>query len=324
MKPMIRLDVFHDREINSGSGCTRRDMLGGVGAMLAAGALPSGLFGAQSAAEAKPLKRQSETLLYGHRGALVCAPENTLPAFELCLIAGCGFEIDFYELRDGEIIALHDGTFNRTTDTKAANDVAQKRDIDYVKRLDAGAWFHPDFAGTRIPTLSEVCDLIRRRAQGKDVAMLMDVKMLTDNFLARVKAEFEKTPLLFSRARFRVDTIAAAERIKACDPRFSCVKSGNEKTVAREVLDTPVFDGVWTGNPANLTEIRNAGKASYLTLFNRPEHIVKFKAMGATGVITNYPLELKRVAYPPPVERDWDSYMKSDSQKEFYKFVGKI
>jgi len=305
-----------------GSCCTRRQVLGGMGVMFAAGTLPDSPLMAQSAPDSAP--QTGQTLLYGHRGALMYAPENTLPALELCLIAGCGFEIDFYELKDGEVIALHDGTFNRTTDTKTANDRAALRDLDYVKHLDAGSWFHPDFAGTRIPTLPEVCDLIRRRARGESVVMLMDVKILTDNFLARVKAEFEKTPKLFSRALFRVGTLLEAQRIKACDARFSCVKSGNETALAKEVLETALFGGVWTGSASNLAEMRKAEKSSYMTLFNRPEHIFKFKAMGATGVITNYPLELKRVAYPPPAARDWNSYMKSEAEKDGYRFSGKI
>lgn len=313
------------KPVISGTAYTRREVLGGMGVMFAAGTLPDSPIMAQLAPAVPDSTPQTgQTLLYGHRGALMYAPENTLPAFELCLIAGCGFEIDFYELKDGEIIALHDGTFNRTTDTKTANDQAALRDLDYVKRLDAGSWFHPDFAGTRIPTLPEVCELIRRRARGESVVMLMDIKILTDNFLARVKAEFEKTPTLFSRVLFRVDTIAMAQRIKACDTRFSCVKSGNETTLAREVLNSPLFDGIWTGSTSNLAEIRKAGKSSYMTLFNRPEHILKYKAMGATGVITNYPTELKRIAYPPPPERDWNSYMKDEPQKDAYRFSGKI
>ena len=314
------------KEKNTGvSSVTRRELIGSMGAMVAAGACP----GVTMAAASEPVATggaaaEKPTGLYGHRGALIHAPENTLPALELCLITGCGFEIDFRELKDGEIIALHDGTFNRTTDTQVAHDQAKNRDLAYVRRLDAGSWFHSDFTGVRIPTLSEVCDLIRRRAKGDGMVMLMDVKILTDNFLTRVKAEFSKTPMLFSRALFRVDTIGQAQQIKACDTRFSCVKSGNEKTLVQEVLETPVFDGIWTGNAAAIPEMKKAGKSSYMTLFNRPEHILKFKKMGATGVLTNYPAELKRVAYPPPAERDWNSYMKTDAQKESYRFSGKL
>lgn len=267
---------------------------------------------------------QVQTVLYGHRGALMYAPENTLPALELCLIAGCGFEIDFRELKDGEVIALHDGTFDRTTDTRVKNDRVEQRDLAYAKRLDAGAWFHPDFVGVRIPTLDEVCDLVRRRAAGDGVVMLMDTKVLTDNFLGRVKAAFGKAPELFSRALFRVDTVGAAERIKAFDRRFSCVKSGSELTLAKEVLDSPLLAGIWTGSAASVPEMRKAGKASYLTLFNRPEHAVRLRDLGATGIITNYPAELKRTAYPPPADRDWDSYMKSEAEKDAYRFSGKI
>ena len=308
-----------------GTGCTRREVIGGVGSLFAAGVLSGAPRVAPAAQVGEAVERQPGAMvLYGHRGALMYAPENTLPALELCLIAGCGFEIDFRELRDGEIIALHDGTFDRTTDTQFKNDRVEQRDLAYVKCLDAGAWFHPDFAGVRIPTLDEVCDLVRRRAAGDGIVMLMDIKVLSDNFLCRVKAAFEKTPELFSRALFRVDTVSAAERIKASDRRFSCVKSGNERSLANEVLESPLLAGVWTGSAASVPEMRKAGKSSYLTLFNRPEHAVRFRDLGVTGLITNYPAELKRIAYPPPAERDWNSYMNSESEKDMYRFSGKI
>jgi len=301
---------------------TRRGMLGGMGAFFAAGARADNA--SPSAPAPAGAKSVTPMRLYGHRGALIHAPENTLPALELCLLTGCGFEIDFRELRDGEIIALHDGTFNRTTDTRVPQDQPPRRDLAYVKGLDAGAWFHPDFAGIRIPTLAEVCELIRRRTRGEYVVMLMDVKILTRNFLERVQAEFEKPGNLYARALFRVDTPEQARIIKACDTRFVCVKSGNGRNVAREALAHPqLFDGIWTGSLDAAAEMRQAGKAAYLTLFNRPEQAVRLRDMGVTGLITNYPAELKRVAYPPPAERDWDNYLKTP-EKEGYRFSGNI
>lgn len=95
-----------------------------------------------------------------HRGANTIAPENTLPAFECALAAGFDFiELDLHITADGEIVVIHDPMLERTTD--GTGPVTQHTLAD-LRALDAGAWFDPFFAGTRIPTLEDVLDLLRR------------------------------------------------------------------------------------------------------------------------------------------------------------------
>jgi len=54
------------------------------------------------------------TLLLGHRGARLYAPENTLAAFDLALEHGAqGFEFDVRSTRDREPILCHDPKFHR-------------------------------------------------------------------------------------------------------------------------------------------------------------------------------------------------------------------
>ena len=95
-----------------------------------------------------------------HRGANTIAPENTLPALE-CALAG-GFshiEVDLHITSDGQIAVIHDPMLDRTTD--GTGPVTEKTMVE-LRALDAGAWFDTFFTGTRIPTLDEVLDLIRR------------------------------------------------------------------------------------------------------------------------------------------------------------------
>lgn len=54
------------------------------------------------------------TLLLGHRGARLYAPENTLAAFDLALEHGAqGFEFDVRSTRDRQAILSHDPKFHR-------------------------------------------------------------------------------------------------------------------------------------------------------------------------------------------------------------------
>jgi glycerophosphoryl diester phosphodiesterase len=93
-------------------------------------------------------------LNFGHRGAPKAAPENTLASFQKAREMGAdGVELDVMLCADGEVVAMHDFVVERTTDGHG-----RVRDLTLaqLKALDAGAWFGPQFAGERVPTLREV------------------------------------------------------------------------------------------------------------------------------------------------------------------------
>lgn len=95
-----------------------------------------------------------------HRGDVAAAPENTLPAFESAVRKGVHMiEFDVRRTRDGELIILHDARVDRTTD---GSGLVSEMTFAEVRALDAGSWFDPAFADTRIPTLRETLEAIPR------------------------------------------------------------------------------------------------------------------------------------------------------------------
>lgn len=90
-------------------------------------------------------------LVIAHRGFSALFPENTLPAFEAA-ISACAdmIEFDVRLTRDNRLVVIHDETVDRTT-----NGQGRVRDLSLgeLYHLDAGSWFGPAFAGTRIPSL---------------------------------------------------------------------------------------------------------------------------------------------------------------------------
>lgn len=97
---------------------------------------------------------QGRVLVFGHRGASAYAPMNTIPAFELAYQQGAdGVELDVHRTKDEHVVVLHDFSVDATTN--ATGDVS-KMTLAQLKALDAGSWFDPIFANTRIPTLEEV------------------------------------------------------------------------------------------------------------------------------------------------------------------------
>lgn len=100
--------------------------------------------------------------ILGHRGVKGHAPENTLVSFEKGIQMGSTMlELDIHLSKDKELIVIHDGAVDRTTN---GTGLVHEMTLTELQRLDAGAWFGPEFAGERIPTLQEVIGLVRGRA----------------------------------------------------------------------------------------------------------------------------------------------------------------
>ena len=97
-------------------------------------------------------------LVEAHRGASSTHPENTMAAFRAAIAAGAGWiELDIHECADGELVVMHDGSVDRTTDgTGKIADLS----LAELRALDAGAWFSAEFAGEGVPTLAEVLALV--------------------------------------------------------------------------------------------------------------------------------------------------------------------
>ncbi|MGH2601810.1 MAG: glycerophosphodiester phosphodiesterase [Dehalococcoidia bacterium] len=106
-------------------------------------------------------RRDGQPLIGAHRGGAAYAPENTLAAFAEGIRRGADMlELDIHLSREGEVVVIHDHTVDRTTNGQGhVHDMT----VADLKRLDAGAWFAPRFAGERIPTLREAIEFVDRR-----------------------------------------------------------------------------------------------------------------------------------------------------------------
>ena len=82
----------------------------------------------------------------GHRGFKAVAPENTIASFEAAAAVGTDYmELDVHQTKDGELIVMHDGKVDRTTNGKGA-----VHDLTFaeIRKLDAGE-------RQQVPTLRE-------------------------------------------------------------------------------------------------------------------------------------------------------------------------
>jgi glycerophosphoryl diester phosphodiesterase len=101
--------------------------------------------------------------IVAHRGGAALAPENTLAAFRNALALGVdAVELDIHRSRDGALVVIHSAELSETTD--GLGNVAD-HDLDYLRTLNAAAWYTRWPTRETIPTLDEVLSLIQGRAR---------------------------------------------------------------------------------------------------------------------------------------------------------------
>jgi glycerophosphoryl diester phosphodiesterase len=105
--------------------------------------------------------------LIAHRGASGYAPEHTPAAYRLAIEMHADFvEPDLAVTKDNVLICLHDDSLARTTNIAEvfpdrAKALANDLTMAEIKKLDAGRWFKPEFAGQHIQTFQDAIDLVR-------------------------------------------------------------------------------------------------------------------------------------------------------------------
>ncbi|THA35873.1 glycerophosphodiester phosphodiesterase [Streptomyces sp. A1277] len=116
--------------------------------------------------------------VFAHRGASAYAPENTLVAVDRADALGFDWvENDVQLTKDGVLVVIHDTDLKRTTNAEEVfPDRAPWAVKDFtaaeISRLDAGSWFGPQYARTRVPTLRQYLKRIGHNRQN----LLLEIK----------------------------------------------------------------------------------------------------------------------------------------------------
>lgn len=108
-------------------------------------------------------------IMLAHRGESYIAPENTLAAFNLAWKQGAeAVELDCHLTRDNKIMVMHDAKTGRTAGTDL---VIKDTDSAELRKLDVGKWKGAQYAGEKMPFLSEALATIPPHGR-----MLIEVK----------------------------------------------------------------------------------------------------------------------------------------------------
>jgi glycerophosphoryl diester phosphodiesterase len=229
-------------------------------------------------------RQTSVPLLGGHRGNPAQHPENTLASFRSALELGVDVvECDVHLSADRELVVIHDHTLERTTN---GTGLVGERTLAELRQLDAGG-------GERIPTLAQVCELVRGRA-----ALAVELKQLPIPY-----PDLEERVVACLREQDMVDSTtvisfrhASMRRIKELEPGLvvgllDCAHPIDVAGLMRSAL-ADAWCPHWGAADAELAEeVHRAGGVVGVWTVDEEPALAWARLCGADAIFTNRPAE---------------------------------
>jgi len=244
-----------------------------------------------------------------HRGISGRYPENTLVAYQHAIDAKADWiELDVYTTADGVVIVSHDSTADRCTD---GHGYFHAMTLEQVKKLDAGSWFDPQFAGLRIPTLEETLDFM---GDGR-IRICIEIKGDgTANYLRTARAVVE---ILQRRKILRHVVLAsfnheALRAVKTWEPLLATSLDPTPQDgsltpweLCQQVLKyniTAMQHTYETLTPEIIDEAHQHGFSLWAWTVNDPDDMRRIVAMEPDAIMTDHADVLRKIVdemYPP-------------------------
>jgi glycerophosphoryl diester phosphodiesterase len=238
----------------------------------------------------------AQTAISAHRGSSLVAPENTIETFKAVLEMPVKYiEIDVRTTKDGQLVILHDGKLDRTT---SGSGPVQNLTLAEVKQLSAGKGFDEKFKDERIPTLKEVCQLIRdwNASHTAKVNLYVDCKEVAP---AQLVEELTEYGVLSDAVFYGPDRFLLA--LKQVSPKaklMPSLKNAEELTGKIEKLHPYAFDVRWPSLTKELVQqIHGNGIQVFsdaLGFFENAEQYKKAAQMGIDVIQTDYVLKVNQ------------------------------
>ncbi|MFQ5683815.1 MAG: glycerophosphodiester phosphodiesterase [Candidatus Binatia bacterium] len=264
-----------------------------------------------------PFFADEKPRVFGHRGAMGEAPENTLPSFQRALEDGAQYiELDVRSSKEGEVVIMHDSTLKRTTNSRG---YVRRQSLKELKALDAGYYFttaggigYP-YRGqkARIPTLEEffltfpgakaiieikqhrppivqkVIEIICRL--GKEEQVLLATEK--DAIMKRIRRELDKKKMAIATG-FSYGEVAA----------FLQWVAGSKKDPYRapgQAFQIPCeYSGMTLVNEQTVAAAHDLGVEMFVWTINETAEMERLLCLAVDGIITDYPARLRELLVP--------------------------
>lgn len=232
--------------------------------------------------------------IVGHRGAAGVAPENTLVSFREAIRLGSDWlEFDVRLSADGVPVIIHDSTLKRTTNGRGP---VRARTLAELRRLDAGSWFDPRYAGEKIPTLDEVLKL------GPRVRLNIEIKARSAPAAEAAKAVWSRVRQagLEDRVLISCFDLKVLRALRDLDPEVRLGfpwQAGLRDPIRRATTlrcRMMLFD-VGGLSEKKVRRCREVGLEVWVYTVNEPDEMRRVLDLGIDGLITDRPDLLARM-----------------------------
>ena len=224
--------------------------------------------------------------MIAHRGASGSAPENTLAAFRRAAALGADMiELDVQLTRDGEVVVIHDWTLERTTSGSGPVGACSLAEL---RRLDAGAWFGPAFAGERVPTLGEVLGAVA-------LPVNVELKPAGDDGLEAHALTVVAAAGAAQRVVFSSFALVALERLRVLSEEatigllWETAAIAEALEAAGRVAARALHLRKDVATPETLAALASAGLPVRVWTVNEPAELARLGACRVEAIFTDYP-----------------------------------
>ncbi|RFU69005.1 glycerophosphodiester phosphodiesterase [Peribacillus saganii] len=267
---------------------------------------------AEAASPADQLQNKNKVLNISHRGASGHAPEHTLLAYELGeKMKGDYIEVDLQMTKDGELIAMHDETLDRTTN---GTGLVKDYTLAEVKQLDAGSWFNEkypelakeEYVGLQVPTLEEVIETFGKgnryyiETKSPEVYPGMEEKLLEvlkKYGLSGKKAASGKVLI----QSFSSDSLKIVHELDPQIPLVQLLWYDHAAGITDAELNSYKEYSIGVGmnfdmlDKAYVQKVRQHGLEIHPYTVNEKDDMHRLIDWGVTGLFTNFPDRLQEV-----------------------------
>ena len=267
---------------------------------------------AHAAGSIHPSLTENKILNVSHRGASGYAPEHTIPAYKLGEeMKGDYIEVDLQMTKDGELIAMHDETLDRTTN---GTGLVKDHTLAEIKQLDAGSWFNekypdyakPEYEGLKVPTLEEVIKKFGKGSRYYIETKSPEVYPGMEEKLLEILEEYGLTGPNSPSSKVLIQSFSpeSLKKVHALNPDLPLIQLlwyDKAATITDAELEAYKTYSIGLGMNFNMIDeayvqkVREHDLLIHPYTVNEKEDMRQLLDWGVTGMFTNFPDRLQEV-----------------------------
>ncbi|TCB59297.1 glycerophosphodiester phosphodiesterase [Acinetobacter terrae] len=228
--------------------------------------------------------------IIGHRGARGEAPENTLGGFQYIHDLGIrAVEFDVRQLKDGELVIMHDDNFLRTTGIDKNIYQCSSSELQHYNQTSIWLdWKNFEVTPTLQQSLKIMQDFEHIEVEVKAVATMAEAEKLVLELQKQLHG-FEQTAVITS---FDLKIHQALKQQYSIFKRGLLIEQDIKEQAIKQALELGCCQIGWM-NPLATDEIIQATQQAHLKIsvwtVNEIERAKHLQSLGIDGLITDFP-----------------------------------